>query len=117
MTTKFGWLELFAQVFKDDVADRAGEDGDGEILEGEDVVQGDAEGLACAVGTVELSHQEVGIEEEDDETDLDYGPPDVGGEADVLGVLGHGLMVQNSGGVESIFRRVEFMVCGDARMC
>ena len=64
-------LELFAEVLEDDVADGGGDDGDGEVPDGEDVVEGDGEGFAAAAGAVELSHEEVGVEEEDDEGDLD----------------------------------------------
>jgi len=83
-------LGAFAQMLEDDVADGRGDDGDGEILDGEDVVEGDGEGLASAVGAVEFAHEEVGIEEEDDERDLDDRSADVGERRDVPGVLGHG---------------------------
>jgi len=64
-------LELFAEVLKDDVADGGGDDGNCEVPDGEDVVEGDGEGFTAATGAVELSHEEVGVEEEDDESDLD----------------------------------------------
>src|ERR1039457_5628447 len=79
-----------AQVFEDDVADGCGDDGDGEVLDGEDVGEGDGEGLAEAVDAVELAHQQVGIEEEDDERNLDHRTADVGEQARVFGVLSHG---------------------------
>src|ERR1017187_8413104 len=81
---------LFAQVLECDVADGCGDDGDGEVLDSEDVVEGDGEGLAGAVDTVELAHEQVGIEEEDDERNLDHRTADVGEEARVFGVLSHG---------------------------
>ena len=66
-------LEFSAEELEDNVADEGGEDGDGEVGEGEDVGQGEGEGLAVAGGAVELAHEEVGVEEEDDEGDLDDG--------------------------------------------
>lgn len=89
MTTKFGWLEFFAEVFEGDVADGGGEDGDGKVLDGEDVVQSDGEGFARAVGTAELSHQEVGIEKKDDERDFNYCSTELA-EPTVFSVLMHG---------------------------
>src|ERR1039457_61945 len=97
-------LGFSAQVFEDDVADGCGDDGDGEVLDSEDVVEGDGEGLAGAVDTVELAHEQVGIEEEDDERNLDHRTADVGEQAATRGrgvggrmpggwdlaVLGHG---------------------------
>ena len=82
-----GLLGLLAQVFEDDVADGCGHDGDGEVLDGEDVGEGDSEGLAGAVGVVELAHQQVGIEEKDDERDFDHRAADVGEEARLLRVF------------------------------
>src|ERR1039458_1066841 len=86
---------FFAQVLECDVADGCGDDGDGEVLDSEDVVEGDGEGLAGAVDTVELAHEQVGIEEEDDERDLDDGAADVGEETRVFGVLSHGMRAGN----------------------
>src|ERR1039457_5109584 len=96
-----------AQVFEDDVADGCGDDGDGEVLDGEDVVEGDGEGLAGAVDAVELAHQQVGIEEEDDERDLDDGAADVGEETRVFGVLSHGMRAGNRR-VRSLAGRLPF---------
>ena len=41
-------LEFLAEEFEDEVADEGGEDGDGEVGEGEDVVQREGERLALA---------------------------------------------------------------------
>jgi len=68
-------------VLEDEVGDGGGEDGDGEVGDGEDVGEGDGEGFAVAIGTVELAHQEVGVEEEDDEGDLDERTQDMAAEA------------------------------------
>jgi len=70
-------LELLAEVLEDDVADGGRNDGDGEVLDREDVNQGDGEPLTWATGAVELAHQEVGVEEEDDESDLEQRTQDV----------------------------------------
>ena len=63
-------------MFEDDVADEGGDDADGEVGKGEDVVEGGGEGFAGGIGAVELAHQEVGVEEEDDEGDFDDGVED-----------------------------------------
>jgi len=89
-------LELLAEVFEDDVADDGGEDGDGEVLAGDDVVQGEGEGLASAVGAVELSHEEVGVEEEDDEGDLNHGAQERAEGARDSGLAGHRVMIQSA---------------------
>ncbi len=83
-------LQPLAQVLEDDIADGAGNDGDGKVSGGEDVEQGHAEALADAAFPVELPHQEVGVEEEDNECHLDDGPPEMGDEAAIFGVVGHG---------------------------
>ena len=83
-------LGFLAEVFEDDVADRCGDDRDGEVLDGEDVGEGDSEGFAGAVGAVEFAHEEVGVEEEDDERDLDDRVADFGEEARFLWVWRHG---------------------------
>jgi len=70
-------LELLAEVLEDDVADGGRDDGDGKVLDSEDVDQGDGESFATASGAVELTHQQVGVEEEDDEDDLDDRAQDV----------------------------------------
>ena len=69
-------LETFAEVFEDDVADDGGDEADGEVGGGEDVGEGEWRGFAGGVGTVELAHEQVGVEEEDDEADLDRGAED-----------------------------------------
>lgn len=83
-------------MFEDDVADGGGDDRDGEVLDGEDVVEGDEQSFACAVGAVEFAHKQVGIEEEDDGCDFDQRSPKLSEEALAVRVLGHGFIVQNS---------------------
>ena len=83
-------LGFLAEVFEDDVADGCGDDRDGEVLDGEDVGEGDGESFAGAIGAVEFAHEEVGVEEEDDERDFDDRMADFGGEARFLGVFRHG---------------------------
>ena len=43
-------LELFAQALEEDVADGGRNDGDGKVLDREDVNQGDGEPLTWAIG-------------------------------------------------------------------
>jgi hypothetical protein len=74
--TRLSGLEAFAQVFEDDVADEGGDEADDEVGSGEDVVEAGGEGFAGGVGVGELAHQEVGVEEEDDESDFDNGAED-----------------------------------------
>jgi hypothetical protein len=88
-------LEAAAEEFEDEVADDCGEDCDGEVGEGEDVGEGNGEGFALACGAVEFAHEEVGVEEEDDECDLDGGAEQGGEGAGWFWLAGHGCMVQN----------------------
>ena len=73
-------------MLEDDVADGGRNDGDGKVLDREDVNQGDGEPLTWAIGAVELAHQEVGVEEEDDESDLDQRAQDVAEWAESVGL-------------------------------
>ena len=86
-------LEFFAEVLEDDVADQGGEDGDGEVGGGEDVAQGEGEGLAAACRAAKLSHEEVGVEEKDDEADLDERAQDVAERARRVWGRGHGMIL------------------------
>jgi hypothetical protein len=83
-------------VFEDEVGDGGGKDGDGEVGDCEDVGEGDGEGFAVAIGAVELAHEEVGVEEEDDEGDLDERTQDVAAEARGLWGCGHGTILPRS---------------------
>jgi hypothetical protein len=89
-------LEFFAEELEGGVADEGGEEGDGEVGVGEDVGEGGGEGLALAGRAIEFAHEEVGVEEEDDEGDLDDGAEQGGEEAARFGIAGHGVMVQNA---------------------
>ena len=71
-----GGLEFLAEEFEEDEAEGGGDDGDAEVGGGEDVVEGDGQGFVVAAGGVELAHEQVGVEEEDDEGDLDDRTPD-----------------------------------------
>lgn len=102
-------LELLAEGFEDKVADGGGEEADGEVAEGQDVVEREGKGLAGAVGVGEFAHEEVGVEEEEDEGDLDDRAPERGEKARGIGVAGHEGIVQNGGGVPG--------VCRDLRKC
>ena len=80
-------------MLEDDVADGGRDDGDGKVLDREDVNQGDGEPLTWAIGAVKLAHQEVGVEEKDDENDLDQRAQDVVEGARGVWVCGHGVMI------------------------
>jgi len=69
-------LELFAQVLEHYVADERGDQGDYQVGDGEDVLEGEGHGFAVGVGGGELTHQQIGIEQEDNERDFDDGPED-----------------------------------------
>ena len=64
----------FAQELKDGVADGGGHDRDDEILPGQDIVKGERKALALPIAARELTHQKIGIKEEDNEGDLNAGP-------------------------------------------
>ena len=83
-------LEFTAEELEDDVADEGCDVGDEEVWESEDVGEGQGEGFAVSGRAVEFPHEQVGIEEEDDERDLDDRAADFGEETRFLGVMGHG---------------------------
>jgi len=85
-----GSLELFTQEFEHDIADEGGDEGDDEIRAREYVDEGEGEGFAVGVGGGELAHEEIGIEEEDDERDLNDRPPEGGETAAICGDARHG---------------------------
>jgi hypothetical protein len=82
-------LEFLSEVFDDYVADQAGDDGDIEIGGRKNVFDGEKEGLAVAICAGEFAHQEIGIEEKDDEADLDHRPPKRRQFVRLSGVVGH----------------------------
>ena len=88
-------LEFLAEMVKDDVGDQSGNYGDTEIRGGENIVQGEGEGFAGAVGASEFAHQEIGIEEEDDEADFNDRSPERGG---FFGAGRHGVTIARAGG-------------------
>jgi len=64
--------EFLAQEFEDHVPDQRRTQGDGEIRSGEDIVEGEGQGLSLSGHAVEFAHQEIGIEEKDDKDDLNH---------------------------------------------
>lgn len=82
-------------MFEDDVTDRRGGDPDHEILPGEDISECEGKAFALTIGAGELTHQQVGIEEEQDEGDLDGRPSDRT-EVGLAFWLGHGPMIARS---------------------
>src|ERR1700682_4271477 len=68
-------LDSIAQRFDHDVADQRGDERDDEVDGGDDVVDGPEEASASGgPGAREVPHDQVGIEEKDDEADFDRGP-------------------------------------------
>jgi len=86
---------FFAQVLDDDVADDRADDGDAEVLVGVDVAQAVEERFGGGVvGGGVLAHEQVGVKEKDDETDLDDCPRDEVAPLQGFWILIHRLMVQ-----------------------
>ena len=84
-------------MLEDEVSDGGRKDGDGEVPYGEDVEEGDGEGFSTAIGAVELAHKEVGVEEEDDERNLDERTQDVAEGAGRLRITRHGNILCDAG--------------------
>ena len=91
-------LELFAHGFEDDVADEGAEEGYGEVGWGDDVREGVGEGAGVG-GAGELAHEEVGVEEEDDEGHLDGGAGEGEQEAVAPGDERHEGMIEDWAGL------------------
>jgi hypothetical protein len=94
-------LEFTAEELEDHVADEGCDVGDEEVWESEDVGEGQGEGFALSGRAVELPHEQVGIEEEDDEADFDDSAEEFGERAGRSGLAGHGCMVQKCGSTSS----------------
>ena len=91
-------LEFLAQMLEHNVADERGDEGYYKIEAGEDVVESEGHALAVRVGGGELAHEQIGIEQEDDERDLGDGPEDRGQGWTIWGDRLHGVfMVSRSG--------------------
>jgi hypothetical protein len=63
--------EALAEEFKDKVADNCGDERYCKVCVREDVMDGEEDSLTPAVSRSEFAHEEIGIEEEDNEGDLD----------------------------------------------
>ena len=83
------------------MADDGGEECNGEVGWGEDVAEGEGEGFAAARGAVELSHEEVGVEEEDDECNLDGCAEEAAEAARRVWIWGHETILQGGDGSQS----------------
>jgi hypothetical protein len=90
-------LEISAQEFEYEIADECGEQADGEVLRGKDIAQREGQGFTSAVGGVKFAHQEIGVEEEEDEGDLYHRPEKSGERAGGSRLSVHVAMVQNRG--------------------
>jgi hypothetical protein len=82
-------LESPAEELEDKVTDQSGGEPDDEVDGGKDIVQSDGEGFAPSGGAIELSHEQIGIEEEDDEDDLDRSAQDGRSRTRRMGIRGH----------------------------
>ena len=67
-----------AQGFKKEVSDQGGHNGYQKVRAGKNIVQGERQSPSSSVGSVEFTHQEIRIEEQDDERNLDDRPQDRG---------------------------------------
>jgi len=89
-------LEPFTQGFEDEVSDQGGNNGNQKICASKNVDQGESQSLSSSIGSVEFTHQEIRIEEEDDERNL-YGRPQDRGEFPwAFWILRHGAMVNDT---------------------
>ena len=71
---RVGWafrLKLLAEELENHVADEGGDVRNDEVWDRQDVVDREPESTTGAIGASELAHQEIRVEEEDDEPDLD----------------------------------------------
>jgi hypothetical protein len=73
-TGSMAGLEPLAQLLEHYVPNECGDEGDYEVGGSEDVVESEGHAFAVGVGGSELAHQQIGIEQEDNENDLNYGP-------------------------------------------
>jgi len=55
-----------------------GNDGDGEIRDRKNIAECEGQSFPVSAGPIELSHQKIGIKEEDDERNLNQGAADAG---------------------------------------
>jgi hypothetical protein len=80
-------------MFKDDVANESGDERNDEIRQGQDVVEGVSQGLAATAGDGEFAHQEIGIEEKNDESNLDDRPQNRLQASIICGAWSHGVFM------------------------
>jgi len=72
------YSEPFAKIFEQDVANEGGQHRNLEIGDGEDVFdRPDEPSRPSHAGTLKLPHQQIGIEQEDDESYFDESPPTI----------------------------------------
>jgi hypothetical protein len=90
-------LEFLSQEFKKDITDERGYSGDSKVGSGKDIF--DCRGYASLLsyaGTLKLSHQEIGIKEEDDETYLDHRSVDIFLHGEPVSIAGVARLPANS---------------------
>jgi len=86
-------LQFLSQMFKHDVADEGRNERNNEIRLRQDVVEGVRQRLALTVGDGEFAHEKVGIEEEDDECNLNHRAQKRLQESAAGGIRGHGVFM------------------------
>jgi hypothetical protein len=63
---------------KDSMSNQRGNQGDGEIRDRKNIAEGEGQSFTVSADPIELSHQKIGIKEEDDERNLNQGAADSG---------------------------------------
>ncbi len=75
------------------MADHRSGNGDYEISQCKDIVEGEDEGFSMGVGGGEFTHEEIGVEQKNDECHLDEDTSDAGDGTAVFGGWLHGWMI------------------------
>ncbi|MFZ0821699.1 MAG: hypothetical protein WAM91_16660 [Candidatus Acidiferrales bacterium] len=82
-------LSLLAEILDNHIPSQPGNNAYPKIEGRENVLDGEKQGLPLPIGAGKFPHQKVGIEEKEDETDLDDRPLDRGRFSGVVGVGRH----------------------------
>jgi hypothetical protein len=86
-------LNFLSKIFKNYVANQSGNDGNSEISKGEDIPDGESQPFSLTVCISKFTHQEVGIEQEDYETNFNQGPPNRGQFSGLFRIRSHLLTI------------------------
>jgi hypothetical protein len=71
-------LKFLTKIFNDDVSHQAGNNGNHQIRDGENIFYGENPRFSLAICTAELTHQKIGIKQENYETDFNDRSPNRG---------------------------------------